>query len=73
MEKEKVMQITIKPGVHIIIGVNGINEFQNRKTAITNSKKEYVDVLETCTLKRTDIVAIEYFEKETQADEESNN
>lgn len=73
MKKEKVMQITIKPGVHIIVGVNGIKEFQNRKTAITNSKKEYVDVLDTCTLKRSDIVAIEYFEKEAEVDEKSND
>lgn len=73
MSKEKVMQITIKPGIHIIIGVSNIEDFQRKKDEITNSNTEFVDVLNTCTLKRSDIVAIEYFEKETQADEKSNN
>lgn len=73
MKKEKIMQITIKPGIHIIVGVNNTKEFKKRKTAILNSKTEFVDVLDTCTLKRNDIVAIEYFEKEVQADEKSDN
>nr|DAY95603.1 MAG TPA: hypothetical protein [Caudoviricetes sp.] len=73
MKKEKIMQITIKPGVHIVIGVNNVEEFKEIKTAILSSKTEFVDVLDTCTLKRNDIVAIEYFEKEVIVDEKSDN
>lgn len=69
METEKQMQITIKPGIHIFVKVNSFEDYKERKLNITNSRNEFVDVLEQCTLRRLDIVAIEYFEKEIEPNE----
>lgn len=64
MNTEKLMQITIKPGIHIFVKVENIEEYKKRKNAIICCSNEFVDVLDECTLRQSEIVAIEYFEKE---------
>lgn len=65
MEEQKVakiMQITTKAGIHIQIGVSDLTEYKTRKDAILKSNKDFVTVIDTCTVARQDIAIIEYFE-----------
>lgn len=64
MNIEKLMQITIKPGIHIFVKVENFEEYKKRKNDIICCPHEFVDVLDECTLRHSEIVAIEYFEKE---------
>ncbi|MGV3085033.1 hypothetical protein [Enterococcus dispar] len=72
MNIKKIMQITVKPGIHIIIGMNNFEEYKDRRLKIINSRNEFVDITDKCTLRRSDIVAIEYFEKEVADNEKSD-
>lgn len=60
------MQITIKPGIHVFVKVENFEEYKKRKDEIINCMYDFVDVLDECTLRRSEIVAIEYFEKEIE-------
>ncbi|MBO6325184.1 hypothetical protein EY681_03965 [Enterococcus gallinarum] len=64
MNTEKLMQITIKPGIHIFVKVENFEDYKKRKNDIVCCPHEFVDVLDECTLRHSEIVAIEYFEKE---------
>lgn len=66
MNTEKLMQVTLKPGIHIFVKVNSFDDYKDRKSKITKGKEAFVDVLDECTLRRDDVVAIEYFEKEIE-------
>lgn len=66
MNIEKLMQITIKPGIHIFVKVETFEEYKKRKDDIISCSDEFIDVLDECTLRRSEVVAIEYFEKETE-------
>lgn len=65
MEKSvtRIMQITTKGGIHIQIGVNDLSEYKKRKEEILKPTKDFVTVIDTCTLKHDDISIIEYFEQ----------
>lgn len=58
----RIMQITTKNGIHIQIGVSDVGEYKTRKDAILKSTKDFVTVIDTCTVSRQDISIIEYFE-----------
>lgn len=58
----KVMQITTRGGIHIRIGVSDVAEYKTRKDTILRSSKDFVTVIDTCTVARQDIAIIEYFE-----------
>ncbi|MGM0124857.1 hypothetical protein IGI37_002251 [Enterococcus sp. AZ194] len=59
----KIMQITTKKGIHVQIGVSDAAEYRAKKEAILKSTKEFVTVIDTCTICRSDVSIIEYFEK----------
>lgn len=59
----RIMQITTKGGTHIQIGVSDLSEYKTRKDSILKSTKEFVTIIDTCTVSRSDISIIEYFEQ----------
>lgn len=65
MEEQKVakmMQITTKGGIHIQIGVTDIADYKMKKDTLLKSTKDFVTIIDTCTVCRNDISIIEYFE-----------
>lgn len=56
----KFMQITIVNGIHYQIGVEDFHEFKKKKRAIRHSLKSFVDIAETCSIRKSEIVSIEY-------------
>ena len=65
----KIMQVTSIRGVHFQIGVKDFEEFKTKKQEIINSNEDFIDLIEQCTIKRNEILAIEYFEKEVDDNE----
>lgn len=63
----KFMQITTLNGTHYQFGVSSIEEYKKKKRKMLLSFKSFVNVVETCSIRKSDIVSIEYFEmKEEQ-------
>ena len=63
MEEEKYaqfLQINMKNGNFVQIGVKDFAEYKAKKELILMSKKEWVDIIDTCTARKSDIVLIEY-------------
>lgn len=63
MEEEKYaqfLQINMKNGNFVQIGVKDFAEYKSKKELILMSKKEWVDIIDTCTARKSDIVLIEY-------------
>ncbi|MGX7195434.1 hypothetical protein [Enterococcus olivae] len=59
--KDGVMQILLKNGVNVQIGVHGESEFKMKKDSLLKSTKEFVTIIDTCTIRKEDISLIEYF------------
>lgn len=55
------LQLNMKNGNFVQIGVKDFEEFKGKRELILNSKKEFVDVLDTCTVRKSDVVLIEYY------------
>lgn len=65
-----VMQITMKNAIHVTIGVQGgQTEYKQRKDEILKCTKEFVTVIDNCTIRKDDISIIEYFEKEYEEEQ----
>ena len=58
----KFMQITTKNGTHYQFGVSSFKEFKRMKRKINLSLKRIVKVVDTCSIRKSEIVSIEYFE-----------
>ena len=58
--KPHAIQITLKNGKYIFIGVNNYEEYDVLKNKITKSNFEYVDLVRECTIKRDEVTAIEF-------------
>lgn len=69
MKKVKVMQITLKNGIHIQIGVESFDKFKEKKNDILGCGDDFIDIIETCTFRVSEVVCVEYFEKELTEDE----
>lgn len=54
------MQILLRNGVNIQIGLSGLAEFNLKKDVILKSTQEYVTVVDTCTVRKDDISLIEF-------------
>lgn len=54
------MQILLRNGVNVQIGVSGLEEFNLKKDVILKSTQEYVTVVDTCTVRKDDISLIEF-------------
>ena len=66
---EKVMQLTLKSGIHIAIGVQSKEDFTEKKKHILKSADELVTIIEECVVRRESIDIIEYFEREIKGDD----
>lgn len=56
-----IMQINMKNGVNVQIGVKDFAEFKAKRELILLSKKEFIDIIDTCTIKKSEVSLIEYF------------
>lgn len=54
------MQILLRNGANVQIGVSGLEEYNLKKDVILKSTQEYVTVVDTCTVRKDDISLIEY-------------
>ena len=55
------LQLNMKNGNFVQIGVKDFQEFERKRELILNSKKEFVDVIDRCTVRRSEVVLIEYY------------
>lgn len=62
MEKPYVMQLTMKNGIHVMIGVTSFEEYKKLRQKITSGVVKWVDVIDSCTVKKDEVVLIEFFE-----------
>lgn len=60
----KVFQVTTKTGIKYTIGVSGIKEFEALKAKIKSGKGEFVKLIDTCEIRRSEILSFEYYEQE---------
>lgn len=67
----KIMQITTKSGTHYQFGCDGIEEYKSRKKAILLSENEFVDIVESCSIQKSQIESIEYYEQEVEKNVEN--
>lgn len=63
----KFMQITTKNGTHYQFGVTDFKEYKKLKRRISLSFKKFVNVVDTCSIRKSEIVSIEYFEHQEEA------
>lgn len=72
MEKQvyKIMQVTTKSKIHYSFGCESVEEFKIRKKAMLASEKEFIDIVDTCSIRKSEIESIEYFEQEVKNDEQ---
>lgn len=52
-------QIKLKNGTHIQIDVQRTKDYQNIRNKIINTKKTFVDLIDSCTIKTDEVVLIE--------------
>ncbi len=55
------LQLNMKNGNFVQIGLKDFEEFKSKRDLIILSKKEFVNVIDTCTVRKSDIVLIEYY------------
>lgn len=74
MDKQvyRIMQITTKSKVHYSFGCEGIEDFKFRRRKILESKDEFIDVVDSCSIRKSEIESIEYFEQEVKNDEQNS-
>lgn len=68
-----IMQITTKNGINFKIGVKGPKHYNKLKKTILNSKNEFVEIIPTLDIKKSEIVAIEYFDDAIVEEKEEEN
>lgn len=54
------MQILLRNGTNIQIGVSGLAEYNLKKDVILKSTQEYVTIVDTCTVRKDDISLVEF-------------
>lgn len=64
----KFMQITTKNGTHYRFGVTDFREYERLKKKIILSCKRFVDVVDSCSIRKREIVSIEYFEHQEETE-----
>lgn len=72
MKIAKFMQIVMKNGFYHQIGCNGKEEYKKRKIDILNARTDFIDVIDTLSVRKSEISSIEYFEREVDENAESN-
>lgn len=62
MEENKsgFLQILLRNGINVQVGVSGLSEYNLKKDAILKSTQEYVTIVDTCTVRKDDISLVEF-------------
>lgn len=56
-----IMQINLKNGINVQIGVKDFEEFKSKRELLLKSKKEFVELIDTCTIKQSEVALVEYY------------
>lgn len=56
-----IMQINMKNGINVQIGVKNLEEFKSKQEMLLKSQKEFVELIDTCTIRKSEVVLIEYY------------
>lgn len=64
----KYLQITLKNGVHVQIGVKTTAEYKKMRDCLLKSITEYVTLIDTCTVRPSEVVLIELLYVNEEAD-----
>ena len=56
-----IMQINLKNGINVQIGVKNLEEFKSKREMLLKSQKEFVELIDTCTIRRSEVVLVEYY------------
>lgn len=60
-KQAQIMQINMKNGVNVQIGVKDFEEFKAKKEMILKSGKEFIELIDTCTIRKSEVALIEYY------------
>ncbi len=58
--KQGFLQVLLRNGINVQVGVNGLSEYNLKKDTILKSTQEYVTIVDTCTVRKDDISLIEF-------------
>lgn len=58
--KQGFLQILLRNGINVQVGVSGLSEYNLKKDTILKSTQEYVTIVDTCTVRKDDISLIEF-------------
>lgn len=56
-----IMQINMKNGVNVQIGVKDFEEFKAKKELLLKSEKEFIELIDTCIVRKSEVALIEYY------------
>lgn len=65
MNESGILQILLKNGVNVQIGVRSLSEYKIKKDSILKSTKDFVTIIDACTVRREDISLIEFCKYDT--------
>ncbi len=60
-KQAQIMQINLKNGVNVQIGVKDFEEFKTKKEMLLKSGKEFIELIDTCTIRKSEVALIEYY------------
>lgn len=60
-KKAQIMQVNLKNGVNVQIGVKDFEEFKAKKEMLLKSEKEFIELIDTCIVRKSEIALIEYY------------
>ena len=60
-KQAQIMQVNLKNGVNVHIGVKDFEEFKAKKEMILKSEKEFIELIDTCIVRKSEVALIEYY------------
>ena len=60
-KQAQIMQINMKNGANVQIGVKDFEEFKTKKEMLLKSGKEFIELIDTCTIRKSEVALIEYY------------
>ena len=60
-KQAQIMQINMKNGINVQIGVKDLEEFKAKKEMLLKSEKEFIELIDTCIVRKSEVALIEYY------------
>lgn len=67
------IQITMKNGIHVTVGVESFEEYAMYRDKIKKDNSKWIDIIDACTVKKEDICLIEFVENQSQEEKANEN